>query len=160
MAEKKESFLGRLVNGLEAPEETPVGRMFIQPRVLCEDGETRLLDDVIGLNFAVIAWGTDPTYGLSREARAFWEHLGARFITAKPAVQMAYKADAREGVICVGDIGNRLKDWFARWPLSVVIVRPDRFVGAFCSPQRITETTEEFARAMCAAKRPADFKEA
>lgn len=148
MAEKKESLVGRLVNGLEGPPDTPVGRMFIQPRVLCEDGQTRLLDDVIGLNFAVIAWGTDPTFGLTPEARAVWERLGARFITAKPAVQMAHTGDAREGVICVGDLGNRLKDWFARWPLSVVIVRPDRFVGALCSPQQVSQTTLEFARVL------------
>lgn len=160
MAEKKESLVGRLVNGLETPDDTPVGRMFIQPRVLCEDGQTRLLDDVIGLNFAVIAWGTDPTFGLSPEARAFWERLGAKFITAKPAVQMAHKADAREGVICVGDIGNRLKDWFARWPLSVVMVRPDRFVGALCSPQRVSETTQEFARALSAPIQVTDTVEA
>ena len=123
-------------------------------------GPTALLDDVIGLNFAVIAWGTDPTFGLSPEARAFWERLGAKFITAKPAVQIAHNADAREGVICVGDIGNRLKDWFARWPLSVVMVRPDRFVGALCSPQRVSETTQEFARALSAPIQVTDTVEA
>lgn len=148
MAEKKESLVGRLINGLDMPADTPVGRMFIQPRVLCEDGQARRLDDVIGLNFAVIAWGTDPSWGLSAEARAVWQRLGAVFICAKPAVQMAHREDRRPGVIDVGDVGNRLKDWFARWPKSVVLVRPDRFVGAFCSPQEISATTLEFARVL------------
>ena len=148
MAEKRESLIGRLVHGLEAPEATPVGRMFIQPRVLCEDGRERLLDDVIGLRFAVISWGTDPTWAMSDEARAVWERLGAVFVSARPAVQMPHAADAVPGVIRVGDLGNRLKDWFAQWPQSVVMLRPDRFVGAICSPQRVTETTLEFARAL------------
>jgi 3-(3-hydroxy-phenyl)propionate hydroxylase len=148
MAEKKESLVGRLIHGLEVPEDSPVGRMFIQPTVLCEDGRSRKLDDVIGLNFAVIAWGTDPTWGLTAEARAVWERLGAVFITVKPAVQMAHQGDRREGVICVGDTGNRLKDWFARWPKSVAFVRPDRFVGALCAPQEVSATTLAFARAL------------
>ena len=148
ISENKESLLGRLLHTLPAPEKTPVGRMFIQPRVLCEDGQTRLLDEVIGLNFAVIAWGTDPTFGLTPEARRVWQRLGAVFITAKPDVQMAYTADRREGVVCVGDIGNRLKTWFAQWPQSVVFVRPDRFVGAICSPQDTAATTLAFAQAL------------
>ncbi len=152
MAEKRESLVGRLVHGLEAPEATPVGRMFIQPRVLCEDGRERLLDDVIGLRFAVISWGTDPTWAMSPEARATWARLGAVFVSARPAVQMPHEPDAVPGVIRVGDLGNRLKDWFAQWPRSVVMLRPDRFVGAICSPQRVTETTFEFARAMHATK--------
>jgi 3-(3-hydroxy-phenyl)propionate hydroxylase len=148
MAEKKESLVGRIVNGFDVPPDTPVGRMFIQPNVLCEDGKTRKLDDVIGLNFAVIAWGTDPTFGLTPEARAVWERLGAKFITAKPAVQMAHQSDARAGVICIGDLGNRMKDWFTQWPASVVFLRPDRFVGAICSPQQTSAMTEAFARAL------------
>ncbi|MFM1988231.1 MAG: hypothetical protein RJA99_1188 [Pseudomonadota bacterium] len=154
MAEKRESLVGRLVNGLEPPPATPVGRMFIQPKVLCEDGQTRRLDDVIGLRFAVIAWGTDPTWDLTPEARAFWERLGTVFVSARPAGQMAWAGDAMPGVVRVGDLGNRLKDWFSNWPQSVVFLRPDRFVGAVCSPQRVTETTRAFARALHATEAP------
>ena len=85
---------------------------------------------------------------LTPEARAVWERLGAVFITAKPDVQMAHQGDRRDGVICVGDTGNRLKDWFARWPKSVAFVRPDRFVGALCAPQEVSATTLAFARAL------------
>jgi 3-(3-hydroxy-phenyl)propionate hydroxylase len=152
MAEKRESLFGRLVNGLEAPVETPVGRMFIQPRVLCEDGETRRLDDVIGLRFAVIAWGTDPTWAMDDETRAFWERLGTCFVSVRPAVQMPHAADVTPGVVRVGDLGNRLKDWFAKWPDSVVILRPDRFVGATCTPQTVVEASAAFARAMHAVR--------
>ena len=149
MAEKKESPLGRLLNGFEAPLETPVGRMFIQPRVTTEAGDTVRLDDVIGLNFAILAWGTDPTFNLSPEARAFWDRLGAKFITAKPQVQMAHKGepgDARAGVITLGDAQGRLKEWFGKQTKSIVFLRPDRFVAALCSPQEVSAVTAALAR--------------
>jgi 3-(3-hydroxy-phenyl)propionate hydroxylase len=148
MAEKEGSPVHRLVHGRQPDEGTAVGRMFIQPRVLCEDGQARLLDDVVGLNFAIVAWGTDPTHGMSAQARAFWEGLGARFITVQPAVQMAYRDDRRPGVTCIGDLGNRLKGWFARQPSSVAFIRPDRFVAALCSPQEVDATTRALAEVM------------
>ncbi len=150
MAEKKESPLGRLLNGFEAPLETPVGRMFIQPRVTTEAGETVRLDDVIGLNFAILAWGTDPTFNLSPEARAFWERLGAKFITVKPQVQMAHGSDARAGVTTLGDAQGRLKEWFGKQTKSIVFVRPDRFVAALCSPQEVSAVTAALARKLAA----------
>src|SRR5208283_1352537 len=108
MRENRESKLARLIDVFDQPEPTPVGRLFIQPRVRTDDGREVLLDDLIGLNFAIIAWGTDPTYGLTPKARAFWERLGTRFITAIPAMQLAVHKKRDNGVITVGDIGTRL----------------------------------------------------
>lgn len=66
MAEKKESLIGRLVHGMQVPEPSPIGRMFIQPRMLTTEGATVRLDDMIRLHFAIIAWGTDPSYCRTR----------------------------------------------------------------------------------------------
>jgi 3-(3-hydroxy-phenyl)propionate hydroxylase len=148
--ENRDSKLSRLLEVFDQPEQTPVGRLFIQPRVLTEEGKEVLLDEVIGLNFAVIAWGTDPTYGLTPEARAFWDKLGARFISAIPASQLAVHAKKDNSVITVGDIGTRLKDWFANQSRSIVCLRPDRFVAALTSQQEISETTAAFAQVLCA----------
>ena len=38
-------------------KDSPVGKMFIQPQVKLESDETVLLDEVIGNDFAIIAWG-------------------------------------------------------------------------------------------------------
>ncbi|EIP84752.1 3-(3-hydroxyphenyl)propionate hydroxylase [Burkholderia humptydooensis MSMB43] len=38
MSEKRESLIGQMVHGRDAQAGTPVGRMFIQPRVRLEDG--------------------------------------------------------------------------------------------------------------------------
>ncbi len=46
-----------------AGKTSPVGKMFIQPQVTLESGESVLLDEVIGANFAIIGWGCNPQWG-------------------------------------------------------------------------------------------------
>ncbi|TCO80527.1 3-hydroxyphenylpropionate hydroxylase [Plasticicumulans lactativorans] len=128
---------GALVAAEPALKRSPVGRMFIQPKVLTEDGRKVLLDDAIGNRFAVIAWGTDPTWGLSAEQVATWKALGACFIQALPSVQLDAGTVAPDGVIRIGDADGRLKEWFGNHPASVVILRPDRFVAALAIPQTL-----------------------
>lgn len=145
MAEKKESVFGRLVHGLEAPQPSPIGRMFIQPRVSTLAGETVRLDDLIGLNFAIIAWGTDPSYGMNEASLAFWQELGARFIRVMPSVQLQHSSPTRDGVLTIGDAQGRIKDWFSSQSKSIAFVRPDRFVAALASPQEVSGVTRQLA---------------
>ena len=145
MAEKKESLVGRLVHGLEAPQPSPIGRMFIQPKVLNSEGQTLRLDDLIGLNFAIIAWGTDPSYGMDESALAFWQGLGAKFIRVMPTGQMSHPSPTRDGVLTIGDAQGRIKDWFGAQSKSIVFVRPDRFVAALASPQEVSSVTRQLA---------------
>ncbi|HKT92160.1 MAG TPA: bifunctional 3-(3-hydroxy-phenyl)propionate/3-hydroxycinnamic acid hydroxylase [Paraburkholderia sp.] len=145
MSQKRDSLLGRLAYGRDPHAASPVGRMFIQPRVRMTDGRVVRLDDAIGNGFAVLAWGADPTFGLTPEARALWERLGARFVFAKPDVQLDYADDVPEGVLALGDAQGRLKDWFSRLPESVVLLRPDRFVAGVCTPQQVSDAIVELA---------------
>ncbi|WP_321881551.1 bifunctional 3-(3-hydroxy-phenyl)propionate/3-hydroxycinnamic acid hydroxylase [Paraburkholderia bannensis] len=145
MSQKRDSLLGRLAYGRDPLAASPVGRMFIQPRVRLSDGRVVRLDDAIGNGFAVLAWGADPTFGLTPQARAVWERLGARFVFAKPDVQLDYTDDVPEGVLALGDVQGRLKDWFSRLPESVVLLRPDRFVAGVCSPQEVSDAIVELA---------------
>nr|WP_100548305.1 MULTISPECIES: bifunctional 3-(3-hydroxy-phenyl)propionate/3-hydroxycinnamic acid hydroxylase [unclassified Pseudomonas] len=141
---------GALVAAGPEVKDSPVGRMFIQPRVVTDSGEEKLLDDVIGSNFAIIAWGVDPTWGLSAEQVAFWRNLGTRFIQVLPEVQLKAGHECPQGVIRVGDRGGRLKTWFGRYPASVVILRPDRFVAGLAIPQTVARTCEALSRALSA----------
>ncbi len=129
---------------------SPVGRMFIQPKVVNEAGETRLLDDVIGSNFAFIAWGNDPLWGLSAEQVQAWRALGACFIQVLPEVQLKAGREVPEGVIRVGDCSGRLKEWFGRYPLSITVLRPDRFVGAVAIPQTLGQASDALLQALAA----------
>ncbi len=63
-----------------AGKTSPVGKMFIQPQVTLESGESVLLDEVIGANFAIIGWGCNPQWGLDAGQIARWRSIGVRFI--------------------------------------------------------------------------------
>ncbi|TDV27784.1 3-hydroxyphenylpropionate hydroxylase [Paraburkholderia caballeronis] len=145
MSEKRDSFLGQLAYGRDRLADSPVGRMFIQPRVRNADGNVVLLDDAIGNGFVVLGWGADPTFGLTPHARALAEKLGVRFMIAKPDVQLRHTDDVPAGVLAIGDAAGRLKDWFTRIPQSVVLLRPDRFVAGVCSPQQVSDSIVELA---------------
>ena len=134
---------------------SPVGKMFIQPKVLTDAGTTVLLDEVIGENFAIIAWGCDPTWGLTPAQITQWKALGTRFIQVLPDVQLRAPSDAGPDVIRVGDSTGRLKEWFARGSSSIALVRPDRFLAGLAIPQTIDQTCEELARALKVLPQPA-----
>lgn len=145
MSQKRESWLGRLVYGRDPSADSPAGRLFIQPRVRTIDGETKRLDDVIGNHFAVIGWGADPTFGLTPQARAIAQKLGVRFVLAKPDTQLVYTDDVPAGVIAIGDVQGRLKDWFGARAHSVVLIRPDRFIAGICAPQEVSDSLVRLA---------------
>lgn len=136
---------GVMVAAQPALKNSPVGRMFIQPKVLTDDGQERLLDDVIGDRFAVIAWGCDPTWGLSAEQVTFWRNLGVRFIQVLPAVQLKAAREVAPDVVRVGDVTGRLKTWFGQYPASIAVLRPDRFVAGIAIPQTLGQLSEALA---------------
>lgn len=127
---------------------SPVGKMFIQPKVLTDAGTTVLLDEVIGDNFAIIAWGCDPTWGLSATQIAHWKALGTRFIQVLPDVQLRVPSDAGQDVIRVGDSSGRLKEWLALGTSSIALVRPDRFLAGLAIPQTVGQACDDLARAL------------
>lgn len=145
------------------PKKSPVGRLFIQPRVRTTDNRIVRMDDVIGPNFAIISWGNNPVRYMDPELVAMWRALGAVFVSVRPDVQLGsrpdatlgFKADALDGVVEIGDAQGRLKDWFGNWPESVVFLRPDRIVAATSSPLGVDEVSREVARVLAYAAQPA-----
>ncbi|KOX66277.1 3-(3-hydroxyphenyl)propionate hydroxylase [Pseudomonas psychrophila] len=127
---------------------SPVGKMFIQPKVMTDAGATVLLDEVIGENFAIIAWGCDPTWGLTAAQIAQWKTLGTRFIQVLPDVQLRAPSDAGNDVIRVGDSSGRLREWFARGSSSIALLRPDRFLAGLATPQTLGKACNELALAL------------
>ena len=127
---------------------SPVGKMFIQPKVLTDAGATVLLDEVIGENFAFIAWGCDPTWGLTTAQIAQWKTLGTRFIQVLPDVQLRAPSDAGNDVSRVGDSTGRLREWFARGSSSIALLRPDRFLAGLATPQTLGKACNELALAL------------
>ncbi|MEU4448581.1 bifunctional 3-(3-hydroxy-phenyl)propionate/3-hydroxycinnamic acid hydroxylase [Actinosynnema sp. NPDC050801] len=99
----------------------PDGRvMFPQPEVVV-GGVRRLLDDVLGPDFAVIG----PGVGAST-ARG-WSGPRARFLR----VMADGEPHAEDDLV---DVTGVLTTWFARHRTDVVVLRPDRFVHADRTP--------------------------
>ncbi|MEO8057016.1 MAG: bifunctional 3-(3-hydroxy-phenyl)propionate/3-hydroxycinnamic acid hydroxylase [Burkholderiales bacterium] len=129
------------------PGTAAVGKMLIQPDVEDATGTRRKLDDVLGPWFSVIGWQTDPQAALSDADRAFWRDLGARFVQinrARSGDRPGTRRLAANGTACVEDIDNQLADWFAANPGPVLVLRPDRYIAAQCSAERVAEVTQRF----------------
>ncbi|EAA1745173.1 bifunctional 3-(3-hydroxy-phenyl)propionate/3-hydroxycinnamic acid hydroxylase, partial [Escherichia coli] len=137
-------------------KHSPVGKMFIQPKVTLENGDVTLLDNAIGANFAVIGWGCNPLWGMSDEQIQQWRALGTRFIQVVPEVQIHTAQDNHDGVLRVGDTQGRLRSWFAQHNASLVVMRPDRFVAATAIPQTLGKTLNKLASVMTLTRPDAD----
>ncbi|MFN1551012.1 bifunctional 3-(3-hydroxy-phenyl)propionate/3-hydroxycinnamic acid hydroxylase [Vibrio natriegens] len=146
---------GVLVEPKPALKDSPVGKLFIQPMVRVGN-EISKLDDVIGQNFAIIAWGTDPMQGLSEAEIQYWQQLGTKFIQVVPSVQLKSQIQTHPDVLCVGDETHALKDWFGRYPASVAIIRPDRFVASIAIPQSINTICQQVRKALSATTKHSD----
>lgn len=125
--------------------------MFIQPQVTLESGESVLLDEVIGANFAIIGWGCNPQWGLDAGQIARWRAIGVRFIRVVPEVQIHREQDNAPGTLRVGDTQNCLKSWFALHNTAIAVVRPDRFVAALAIPQTLGAQLTALAEKMALA---------
>ncbi len=128
----------------DSNKNSPIGKMFIQPQVKLESGEAVLLDEVIVNDFAIIAWGVNPKWGINDATMQKWQTLGVKFIQVLPAVQMDNPERKKlDGVITIGDMGVDIRTWFGKTTQSIVILRPDRFVAALAIPQTVNSISNQ-----------------
>jgi 3-(3-hydroxy-phenyl)propionate hydroxylase len=130
---------GAVVHSEPRRAESPVGTLFIQPRVDTRTQHNVLLDDVLGDWFAVLCWNNNPRKILGDEAFADWKAVGARFIALRPLTQLHWTGHDDPDVVVVGDSGGGVKSWFDAHPESVVFLRPDRCIAGACIAQRAPE---------------------
>jgi 3-(3-hydroxy-phenyl)propionate hydroxylase len=119
--------------------DSPVGTLFIQPRVDTRSRHDVLLDDVLGNWFAVLCWNNNPRLILGEAAFANWKGLGARFFALRPSTQLQWTGQDDPDVVIVGDRGDGLKPWFDVHQESVLFLRPDRCIAGACIAQRAPE---------------------
>lgn len=145
---RKTPLIGRMMPKKRVKRGSPVGKLFIQPRVRTRDGEVKLLDDVLGNGFALVCWGVDPGFWLNARSREILAALGGRIVTVKPVVQIQRDKDIGPDTIVVGDEQMRLKEWFGSVPGAVAVIRPDRFVAGLAYPVKINELLAQLADKM------------
>lgn len=119
--------------------ESPVGTLFIQPRVDTRNQLDVLLDDVLGDWFAVLCWNNNPRKILGDAAFAKWKAVGARFVALRPVTQLHWTGHDDPDVVVVGDRSGAVKSWFDTHQESVLFLRPDRCIAAACIAQLAPE---------------------
>jgi 3-(3-hydroxy-phenyl)propionate hydroxylase len=139
---------------------SPVGTLFIQPRVDTRTQQNILLDDVLGDWFAVLCWNNNPRKILGAAAFATWKALGARFVTLRPLVQLHWTGDDDPDVVIVGDRTGDLKAWFDSHSESVLFLRPDRCIAGACIAQLAPELSASLVDALTLTPGGGDFQSA
>ena len=126
---------GAVVHSSPRRAESPVGTLFIQPRVDTRTEQDVLLDDVLGDWFAVLCWNNNPRKILGDEAFTKWKAVGARFVALRPLTQLHWTGHDDPDVVVVGDRGGAVKSWFDTHQESVLFLRPDRCIAGACIAQ-------------------------
>ena len=128
----------------EVYENSPVGKLFIQPDVEDKDGERCKLDTILGDWFSVVGFRINPVEHLSPENRSFWDQLETRYVQVNRSRSGKSYHDRLEatGALSVEDVDNALSDWFGDVRDKIVILRPDRFVAAVTSPRRLNDALD------------------
>lgn len=130
---------GAIVHAEPHRSDSPVGTLFVQPRVDTRELQNVLLDDVLGNGFAVLCWNNNPREILSGAALANWKALGAKFVAARPLSQLHWTGHDDPDVVVIGDRCGDLKAWFDKHQESVLFLRPDRCIAGACIAQLAPE---------------------
>jgi 3-(3-hydroxy-phenyl)propionate hydroxylase len=139
---------GAVVHAEPRRSDSPVGTLFVQPRVDTREQQNVLLDDVLGNGFAVLCWNNNPREILRAAAFANWKALGARFVAARPHNQLHWTGHDDPDVLVVGDRGGELKAWFDTHQESVLFLRPDRCIAGACIAQLAPDLSESLFDAL------------
>ncbi|MBL0422917.1 bifunctional 3-(3-hydroxy-phenyl)propionate/3-hydroxycinnamic acid hydroxylase [Ramlibacter sp. AW1] len=143
-------FTEGVVLNASGPRADRVGRMFIQPRVECEDGRVLRLDDVLGPGFALLTWQRELVSGGPPALRQRLAALDAQVVTAtrgRSVQSMRLKAAPPPDVRLIEDYENALHFWFQRAGADWVLLRPDRYVAALGTADELPLCIEAFCHA-------------
>ncbi|MCV7078038.1 bifunctional 3-(3-hydroxy-phenyl)propionate/3-hydroxycinnamic acid hydroxylase [Mycobacterium szulgai] len=139
---------GAVVHTDPRDPESPVGTLFIQPRIDTRTQQDVLLDDVLGDWFAVLCWNNNPRKILGEVAFEGWKSLGAKLVTVRPLVGMHWTGHDDPDALIVGDRTGQLKAWFDAHKESVLFLRPDRCIAGACIAQLAPELSASLVDAL------------
>ena len=114
--------------GVEIDKQYLSGRMLTQPLVVGADGEAALLDEHLGVGFAILGYHCNPREEIDAGVLELWEQRGVSVLSV--------------GIdsLCPGDHGDVFADLFAHGNANMVLVRPDRFCLAAFNHESAADT--------------------
>jgi 3-(3-hydroxy-phenyl)propionate hydroxylase len=151
---------GAVVHAEPRRTDSPVGTLFVQPRVDTREHQDVLLDDVLGNWFAVICWNNNPREILGATAFASWKAMSAKFVAARPLTQLHWTGHDDPDVLVVGDRCGDLKAWFDTHKESVLFLRPDRCIAGACIAQLAPELSASLFDVLTLTPGGGDFQSA
>lgn len=136
---------GFLCHAGETATSKFIGRPFPQTSVALSDGPQRLLDDVLGLGFALLGYGATMPADFPVLTRRCCPHAPCTAVWVYP--QSTARFAARHGVACVGDAGGALAAFLGalRSRPGLFLIRPDKVVAAHFSAERAAEVAAALA---------------
>ena len=79
--------------------------------------------------------------------RAFWSHLGTKFIRVNRSRAPYDWWQAEEGTLVLDDVDGAFRDWLLERPeAQVIVMRPDRYVAAVSSRDGFAGVTEQLRK--------------
>ena len=85
---------------------------------------------------------------MSADDRSFWEELGARIVQVnKSRSGGRFAPPTSEGTLLLDDVDGKFRDWSLDRPQEqIIVLRPDRYVGAVCTRDGLGAVTLAFRR--------------
>lgn len=139
---------GALVPPRSKRGKNPVGTIFPQFNVATPDGECHRSDDLFGIGFALVSWGSDPARYFEADTLAQLELIGAKCFTIFPICQKPVIEKSNVSSQPIFDIDGAAKAYFDTQEHSVFLLRPDRIIGAAGTPIEAARLVSQMAIAL------------
>lgn len=102
---------------------------------------------MLGNGYAVLGYRVNPREHLSEAMAKYWTRWDTRFIQvnrSRSGVGRNQPLKANDA-LSVEDVDNRLGEWFSKVRDCIVVVRPDRFVAAITTSERLDGVLRKLA---------------
>ncbi len=106
------------------------GKLLPQPLVLEQSGQSILLDELLGLDFALLRLSTNPEEAFNPLQAELWRKLAVRFLCILPSGE--HLPETTDSVSCILDQEGAFARFMRGRRDLFLLVRPDRYIyGAF-----------------------------
>ena len=95
----------------------------------------------------MLGYRVNPREHLSAETAAYWARWDTQFVQVNRSRSGLgrHQPLTATDAISVEDVDNRLGEWFSKVRDCIVVVRPDRFVAAITTPERLEGVLRKLA---------------